>query len=304
MAVTFLEPLTPADFIHVETDSTHTEERQPTTCKQILAHLHTEMTESLQKAAGDLSAELRYSERRYAEDIVILRRLKLAGWPANVPYVCFSHIRGGILVACELLKDWNEGKISFTPATPEDIANAKRDPATVHPNYRRPANTGKQASSATQEPVVVPSLVLRSDTMDDVGVQLTSTQPSTAAAPPRQRSDVKKPRHRDLTSTYCRPNPLPKEGVKSEPYILESASEALHQVPLSESSSGHGCDWPVQDPLPEFLPAAAWWGALTYFGTPPSVSYGDAEETSSGSAMDVLGTAVGEGSMGIFGHLV
>lgn len=54
MSVTFLEPLTPTDFINVETDSTHAEERQPTTCKQILAHLHTEMTEALRKSSAGL----------------------------------------------------------------------------------------------------------------------------------------------------------------------------------------------------------------------------------------------------------
>lgn len=51
MAVTFLEPLTPADYLNAETDSTHTEQHPPTTCKQILAHLHTEMTAGLRKCS-------------------------------------------------------------------------------------------------------------------------------------------------------------------------------------------------------------------------------------------------------------
>lgn len=252
-----------------------------------------------------MGAELHYAKSTYASSTVIQNRCKLDGWPTDVAWASFSRIEGGLPVLNKLLKDCKDGAISFKPATPEDIANAERDPATVHPNYQ-PPRTGDGipsalAPSAKEDPVLVPSLVLRSDNMEEVGVELTSTQPSAAVLgriPPRQRSDVKKPRHRDLTGPYCRPRPLPKEGVKSEPFILpESATGDHYLAPTLSEPSGHGGERPVRDPLLEILPAAFWY-APTPFGTPPSAFYGGAGGSlAAGMAMDVFGTA-GSGTEG------
>lgn len=255
-----------------------------------------------------MGAELHYAKSTYASSTVIQNRCKLDGWPTDVAWASFSRIEGGLPVLNKLLKDCKDGVISFKPATPEDIANAEHDPATVHPNYQ-PPRTGDGipsalAPSAKEDPVLVPSLVLRSDNMEEVGVKLTSTQPSAVAAAlgripaPRQRSDVKKPRHRDLTGPYCRPRPLPKEGVKSEPFILpESATGDHYLAPTLSEPSGHGGERPVRDPLLEFLPAAFWY-APTPFGTPPPAFYGGAGGTSTGMAMDVFGTIDTEGGLG------
>lgn len=238
---------------------------------------------------------------------MIQDRCRLDGWPTDVAWASFSRIEGGIAVLSQLLKDCKDGVISFKPATPEDIAKAERDPATVHPNYQ-PPRTGNGtpsalAPSAKEDPVLVPSLVLRSDNMEEVGVQLTSTQPSAAAAllgrvpVPSQRSDVKKPRRRNVDGPYSRPRPLPKEGVKSEPFILQESATGDHYLaPTLSEPSGHGGERPVRDPLLEFFPAAFWY-APTPFGTPPSAFYGSAGGTSTGMAMDVFGT-VGTGTEG------
>ncbi|OJT04582.1 hypothetical protein TRAPUB_4708, partial [Trametes pubescens] len=64
---------------------------------------------------------------------------KLVGWPASIPFTSISEIRGGVLPLLELLRRWNlpdgdADKLRFERVTPEDIANAARDPGSVHPN--------------------------------------------------------------------------------------------------------------------------------------------------------------------------
>lgn len=244
------------------------------------------------------TAILRYSDACYAKLIVILLECKLSGWPSSIPYTSFSKIPGGSAVLTELLKHCKQGKIYFEPATPEDIANAMCDPATVHPNYRRPGAGGKlsaQAPSDARDPTVVLSYVLEPEGLGLIGVQPISTQPSAAAAlldsiPSQQRSDVKRPRRRILDGPYSRPRPLPKEGVKSEPFVLELAAEDRRlESPTSEHQREHYLL--VREPLLEFLPAMPW-GALTSFDILPPILYGGTGETCSEMAMDALGMVV------------
>ncbi|KAL1939712.1 hypothetical protein VTO73DRAFT_9745 [Trametes versicolor] len=296
MLLFFLNPLTPATYLALESDPAS--EDDPKARKQIVYELRTSITSNLQEVADDLSATLHYAEKTYAKCIVIRYGYILCGWPVDIPFVSFSHIPGGVDVLSQLLKAWDDKKISFRPATPEDIANAKRDPATVHPNYR-PLHADGIQTPPPASLTIVPSLVLRSDNMEEVGVHLTSTQPSAAAAvlgtdrTSRQRSDVKKPRHRDVTGPYARPKPLPKEGVKSEPYVLNASATEHHRPEPTLGSGEFGHDWPVSDPLLEFWSAASW-GALTYPGALTSASYGAGEDNWLKLVMEAFGTVAAE----------
>lgn len=208
-----------------------------------------------------------------------------------------------------LLKAWEKGEIKFEPATLQDILNAMRDPATVHPNYRPPRDGVQKPSARTpgsdpRSTTIVPCLVLNAETLEDVGIDLTSTDPSAVAAmlgevPHRQRSDVKKPRQRNLTGPYSRPHPFPKEGVKSEPFVLESAAQdSYHPGSMPE----HRHWWAVHDPLPQFLPVMPWYAHTFDFASLPSPSYGGAGQVPFEMEMpvDVFGTMEGWQYTGMF----
>ncbi len=216
--------------------------------------------------------------------------LKLVGWPSDTPFMSFGTIPGGGSTLRKLLDLWNAGDIRFERATPEDLSNAKRDPRTVHPNYQPPKDEAKpltsfQANSVTKEFTIVSSLVLHPEDMSDIGIELTSTQPTAAAAVlgdrlRGQRSDTKKPRRRKLSGPHSRKRRLPKEGIKSEPYILPSASKRTLAEPATSSKSEptRGHDWPVFDPVPLFRPVATW-NTLTSFNTSPAMSYCRTKDT-------------------------
>lgn len=200
---------------------------------------------------------------------------------------------------------WNDRKICFVRATSEDIANAKRDPKTVLPSYRPPGDqkhaTSAQKTSATQDLTIVPCRVLHLEDLSNVGVQPTSTQPSAAAAVlghrlRGQRSDTKKPRRRDVSSPYSRKRRLPKEGIKSEPFILPPATERTPMEPTSKSAAAPGGrEWPVSDPLPQFLPVTVW-NTLTSLNTFHSSSRFGTMETELDAFTVVAGGARAEGN--------
>ncbi|EIW63482.1 uncharacterized protein TRAVEDRAFT_26747 [Trametes versicolor FP-101664 SS1] len=70
--------------------------------------------------------------------------------------------------------------------------------------------------------------------------------------------DTKKPRGRDLTGPYVRKNPLPKEGVKSKPFIVDSDVEDDFGQPAAE----HGEFYIFDEPIPAFWPASDTEGSL------------------------------------------
>lgn len=239
-----------------------------------------------EECAGDSSARLSYADSCYAEYIVIQQGLKLVGWPSDIPFMSFGTIPGGAATLRKLLDLWDAREIRFERATPEDIANAKRDPKAVHPGWHQ------QAVSATEDATIVPSLVLHLEDMSDVGIELTSTQPSAASAVlgdrlRAQRSDTKKPRRRKLDGPHSRKRKLPKEGIKSEPYILpaSAARRTPAQPAMSKPAGAHARqDWPVFDPVPLFRPVPTW-STLTSLNTFPATSYCRTRET----GMDTFG---------------
>lgn len=172
------------------------------------------------------------------------------GWPKNIPFRDFNSVRGGNASLRRLLRRWRKGKLRFERATPEDIEAAKRDPSAVIPGAAkkktRPASRGDDEdhpSSISSHPAA----------LDDSLRQ--------------QRTDTKKPRGRDLTGRYVREHPLPKEGVKSMPYILDSdVEDDLGQPGATES----GDFWLVEEQITTFGPAAT--GSM--FGFFSTSSYG------------------------------
>lgn len=152
----------------------------------------------------------------------------LKGWPKNIPFRDFNSVRGGNASLRRLLRRWRKGKLRFERATPEDIEAAKRDPSAVIPGAVK-----KKAHPTHLEDVIQPS----SSTSSPAAALSDSLR--------RQRTDTKKPRERDLTGPYVREHPLPKEGVKSKPYILDSDVEDELGQPGAES----GDFWLVEEPI-------------------------------------------------------
>lgn len=197
--------------------------------------------------------------------------LVLVGWPARILYKNFNNVQGGNKTLLELLALWRQkdGGMRFERATAGDIANAKRDPKSVYPGYYCPLDDSGPASrdaspastsSAPELLVVVPALVLHPDGSSVVGIHPTCTRPSQLAAalggagrPRKQRSDTKQPRFRS-TGRHSRPYLLPKEGVKSAPFVLESGTEDTRTEPTSEPEPRREKCWLVYDPLHEIVP--------------------------------------------------
>ncbi|OJT05817.1 hypothetical protein TRAPUB_3334 [Trametes pubescens] len=97
--------------------------------------LRAAMGGNLKQRSGDPDARMRYTVDGYA---VIVKKhcLKLVGWLSDIPFTHFSDILGGIEPIKRLHTAWRKHELYFERATPEDIANAERDPLSVHPNPR------------------------------------------------------------------------------------------------------------------------------------------------------------------------
>ncbi|KAI0363045.1 hypothetical protein BV20DRAFT_959099, partial [Pilatotrama ljubarskyi] len=209
--------------------------------------------------------------------VVIRYRYKLVGWPLDIPFCNLSEIRGGMLPLCRLLALWNQNKLRFERATPADLANAARDPKSVHPS---PKHSKQLAPPSASTAVVVAPLALHPGDLTILGLHPTSTRPSPAvlgARPRRQRNDVKKARARPVTNPDNHPPKRPRAGVKSAEYVLESDIE--------EPAAKRGRYWPVDDPILEFVPVLARDSASS------------TEECASDSEIDEIETA-SEGTVG------
>lgn len=204
-------------------------------------------------------ARMQYSVGRHANRIVVEYGYKIVGWPTGVLFTNFGDVPGGLAMRRELLRLWNTNVIRFEPATPEDIANAIRDPRTVHPGYDPAA---PRTEPAPGDVFVVAPLVLHP----------TSTHPSISTLgdgrPRQQRSDTKRPHKRDWTSRYNRARMLPRAGIKSNPYVLESAAtrpslaaRRTTNVPGGEDSErASRTHCAVRTPSLKFLPVTTWAG--------------------------------------------
>lgn len=221
---------------------------------------------------GVRRARLSYSARRYAHDIVIKYGYKLSGWPKNIPFRDFNSIRGGNAVLRKLIRLWNKRVLRFERATSEDIETAKRDPRAVLPGAAKTPPPAPAPASSSGAVDVFPII-------EDVG-DLDHTSEHPHAAPPttaplddhparQQRIDTKKPRRRDLTGRYVCSHPLPKSGIKSKPYIIDSDAEDDFGQPAAEPGEFYFFD----EPIPEFW-SAATGSAFAVFASSPFASYG------------------------------
>lgn len=234
------------------------------------------LTLSAERRSGDRDARLRYSTQGYA-DFVSEYRLKLVGWPPSVPFANFSAILGGIEPIRTLHTAWRKHILRFEPATDEDVANAQRDPLSVHPNpelidqeVERMAieEEGREEDADKGEHVadgrsgarraggstIVEALVHHPGSFDIIGFHPTSTRPSIDLPdrPRAQRSDVKRPHGQD---GEARPPKRPRDGVKSSEFVVELES-GVGGVQTAEKW-GDTPYWPTNEPLGEFKPVPA-----------------------------------------------
>lgn len=190
---------------------------------------------------------------------MIKHRQKLVGWPKKIPFRDFNSIRGGNTTLRKLLCRWRKGVLRFESATAEDIEAAKRDPSTVRPGAAKRARPRPPSSPPSYDADAVSALV------DN---PTPSTEPS-GDHPHQQRTNTKKPHGRDLTGRYIRKNPLPKEGIKSKPYIVDSDVED----DFGQAAAEHGEFYFFDEPIPELSPAAEG-SMFGLFASSPFASHG------------------------------
>lgn len=89
--------------------------------------------------SGNQTANMGWSEKRYALAVVVRCRQNLVGWPwyANIPFANPSDLLGGQPVLRFLLALWNAGILRFEPATDEDVDLARRNARAVLPGTPR-----------------------------------------------------------------------------------------------------------------------------------------------------------------------
>ncbi|CDO72254.1 hypothetical protein BN946_scf184970.g106 [Trametes cinnabarina] len=186
--------------------------------------------------------------------VVLRHKLKIV-WPRDIPFMNLSDLRGGVRILYRLRALWEAGSIRLEPATAEDLANAARDPRSVHPNPRLLSER-----PTPSEGVVVAPLAFRpaGTELGFLGVHPTSTQraavvPILGKRPRRQRADIKRARRRPVTN----PNDLPlrrrKKGVTSTEYVLDEVSE-IEEFSDGDEPAGKRMKFLcTDDPIEEFL---------------------------------------------------
>ncbi|EIW56597.1 uncharacterized protein TRAVEDRAFT_49415 [Trametes versicolor FP-101664 SS1] len=149
--------------------------------------LHDCFTGGLRETSGNPEARMWYAAKHYAASVVAKQRCKLVGWSAAIPFTSISEIRGGVPPLLEHQRRWNlpdgdADKLRFERATPEDVANALRDPESVHPNPAHLQAEKLKAAAARAEAKakaavadVVPVCTYHPDDLSFVGLDLTST---------------------------------------------------------------------------------------------------------------------------------
>ncbi len=235
------------------------------------------LTTTLGRLTGIEDANLSYSEKLYAKNTVIRDGWKLCGWPKKIPFKDFNSIRGGNAALRTLLRRWRKGVLRFERATLEDIEAARRDPSAVRPGAaKKKARPPLATPAPSNNTVNISPLADDPDSPSTICEHSTLPQPAPPAALGKhqcqwQRMDMKKPRGRDLTGRYVRKNPLPKEGVKSKPFIVDSDVEDDFGQPAAE----HGEFYFFDEPIPAFQPARDAEGSMfTLFACSPFKSNG------------------------------
>ncbi|KAM5538962.1 hypothetical protein V8D89_007391 [Ganoderma adspersum] len=106
---------------------------------RLKAEFRGRVTTRLRHVSGNSTANMGWSEKRYARGVVVRCRQNLVGWPwyANIPFANPSDLLGGQPVLRFLLALWNAGILRFEPASDEDVDLARRNARAVLPGAPR-----------------------------------------------------------------------------------------------------------------------------------------------------------------------
>ncbi|KAJ2975736.1 hypothetical protein NUW54_g11679 [Trametes sanguinea] len=189
-------------WIYVDPHTGKTSRQRPKgRTEELKGKLRRAFNRELRKRSGDPYMHMWYTPDGFARHVVSRCRVKFDGWPKDIPFVDIGDI-GGISELERLLDMWDKGLLRIVAASRKDRANAKEDPASVHPNPSMLYES--EAIQSRRKAVVVSSEVFDlDDDMRPLGVHPTSTYPSAADLPEHersQRSDVKKARARPVTN--------------------------------------------------------------------------------------------------------
>ncbi|KAL1948923.1 hypothetical protein VTO73DRAFT_10729 [Trametes versicolor] len=186
-------------FAEVAPGSREDDARPSTTRAGLRIDIQGSVNGSFREQSGDDTARMRYEPQCYASEVVVKRECKVVGWPEDIPFKSLSEIRGGVTPLFELRRRWNlpdghPDKLRIERATPEDIANAIRDPDSVHPNLKLLQKERKEAADAAEAATkaaeyVVPVYTWHPDNMCFVGLDLISTEPPEPKSQRSQRID-------------------------------------------------------------------------------------------------------------------
>ncbi|KAL1938531.1 hypothetical protein VTO73DRAFT_11554 [Trametes versicolor] len=240
-------------------------------------NLQNSITGGLRELSGNPTAVMWYAAKYYAANVVVKQECKLVGWPASIPFTSISEIRGGVPPLLELQRRWNlpDGdpeKLRFERATSEDIANAMRDPESVHPNSAQLQAEKLKAAAARAEPEakaaaqVIPVCTYHPDDLSFLGLELTSTTPDVDPEAQRsQRVDYGRRRKRKSDGSLQVRKRLPKDGIKSARCVIpgvkrkgRAVGKAAKRVRLDDRA--------VDDPIDRFVLSTEFGGSLSGMG--------------------------------------
>lgn len=195
------------------------------------------------------------------------------GWPEDIPFKSLSEIRGGVTPLFELRRRWNlpdghQDKLRIERATPEDIANALRDPDSVHPNLkllqkeRREAADAAARAAAKAPEYVVPVYTWHPENMCFVGLDLVSTEPPEPKTQRSQRIDSGLRRKRASDgSPWAREKLSMTKGISSCEYVIPGVSGSCGDGERA-SKRMRLEDRAVDDPIEGFLLSSEFGGPL------------------------------------------
>ena len=207
---------------------------------------------------------LPYSKERYARIVVWCLGLLLDGWPAHIPFMNLSEIKGGV-APLRLLRDLlRDGTLKFILAPPDVRQRALHDPESVLPHVLAAAKfpplsrtipvlkfsesqfcdlassrghvqpTGRRhpVSTHTHTPVLAPALaeerILHPHTLEPVLTAPLGPSSSSQPRERRQRCDVNKARHRPVSNPEGKPMRARKIGALTSSFVLDRPTRLNH----------------------------------------------------------------------------
>ncbi|PIL27901.1 hypothetical protein GSI_10023 [Ganoderma sinense ZZ0214-1] len=188
-------------------------------------------------AAEIVGMGLPYSKENYARIVVWCLRLLLDGWPAHIPFMNLSDIKGGIAPLRELRDLLHDGTLRFIPAPPDVRERALHDPESVLPHVIAAAKLpplpltipvlkfSLRPPNAHIPPALIPApaeeRVLDPRTLEPVLTAPLGPDSTSQPHERRQRCDVNKARHRPVSNPEGKPMRARKIGALTSSYVLD-----------------------------------------------------------------------------------